>query len=69
MSFTVIVPYFNGQKYIQKLLDTIPEQIPVIIIDDLSDSQPSIERSNTTVISSKQKGYFTGATNIGIKSC
>ena len=69
MSFTVIVPYFNGQKYIQKLLDTIPEQIPVIIVDDLSDSQPSIERSNVTVISSTKKGYFTGATNIGIKSC
>lgn len=69
MSFTVVVPFFNGHKYIQKLLDTIPEQIPVIVVDDLSDSQPSIERSNTTVISSKQKGYFTGATNIGIKSC
>lgn len=70
MSFTVVIPFYNGHKTIHKLLASIPEQYPVVIVDDLSDEplQPkSIKRANVTIHQMKKKGFFTGAVNAGIR--
>jgi glycosyltransferase involved in cell wall biosynthesis len=68
--FTVVIPFWNGHQYLDKLLSTIPESIPVLIIDDISDSPvPAITRPNTQIKRLAQKGYFTGAVNEGIKAC
>lgn len=68
--FTVVVPFWNGHQYLDKLLSTIPEAVPVIVIDDLSDkSVPEISRPNTQVKRLAKKGYFTGAVNEGIRAC
>lgn len=69
MSFTVIVPFFNGQPYIEKLLDSIPKDIKVIIVDDLSDKPYDSDRTNVVVYRLDHKGYFTGAVNFGIDCC
>ena len=66
---TIIIPYYNGKAYIQNLLNTIPNNIPIIIIDDLSDEPLKIKHPNTTVYRLKEKGYFTGACNWGIQQC
>lgn len=66
--FTVVIPFWNGQQYLDKLLSTIPESIPVLIVDDLSDNPiPAINRPNVQVKRLNKKGYFTGAVNEGMK--
>ncbi len=67
MELTVVIPYFNGEAYIDRLLDSIPSRLHTIIIDDLSDDPYQNNSRNITVIRMKQKGYFTGACNEGIK--
>jgi glycosyltransferase involved in cell wall biosynthesis len=70
MSFSIVIPFWNGQQYLDKLLTTIPESIPVIIIDDLSDNPiPAITRPNTQIKRLAKKGYFTGAVNEGVGAC
>ena len=65
--FTVVVPYWNGSRYIKRLVNTIPEQIPVLIVDDQSDDTvPNLNRSNTRVVRLVDRGYFAGAVNAGI---
>ena len=69
MNFTVVVPFFNGHEHIKNLLKSIQSDIPVIIVDDLSDEPLQLNRANTQVIRLDKKGYFTGAVNEGIRSC
>lgn len=74
--FSIIIPYFNGHKTIQRLLDSIPANLPVILVDDQSDEPfysfdiaaraPSV---HSAVIRPETKGYFTGAVNRGIEAC
>lgn len=66
-NLTIVIPFFNGHNYIHKLLRDLPLNIPVIIVDDLSDKPLSFDRENTVVLRLKSKGYFTGAVNAGIK--
>lgn len=66
-NLTIVIPFFNGHNYIHKLLGDLPTDIPVIIVDDLSDKPLSVDRENTVVLRLKSKGYFTGAVNAGIK--
>jgi glycosyltransferase involved in cell wall biosynthesis len=72
LDITVIIPYYNGQKYIAKLLSTIPANFPVVVVDDLSDSILQLDGeslSNCRVDRLDKKGYFAGAVNHGIQSC
>lgn len=69
MSFTVIVPFFNGHATIERLLDCIPTSTNVIVVDDLSDAPYQSNRANVIVARMKKKGYFTGACNLGIQMC
>lgn len=71
--FSVIIPYFNGHKTIQRLLDSLPANLPVIVVDDQSDSPfyslDVSEREGLRVFRPLAKGYFTGAVNRGIEAC
>ena len=31
---TAVIPFFNGHRYIERLLKSLPEDLPVIIVDD-----------------------------------
>jgi GT2 family glycosyltransferase len=68
-SLTVVVPFWNGHKTIESLLDSLPGELPVIVVDDQSDNALSIDRPNVRVVRSEKKGYFTGACNWGIGLC
>jgi len=63
---TVIVPFFNGHHHLDKLLNSIPDGIKIIIIDDLSD-KPLQEAGRAQIIRLDKKGYFTGAVNEGLR--
>lgn len=75
MNLSIIIPFFNGHKTIYRLLKTLPVDIPIIIIDDLSDKPLALTDeanhpdSNIKVIRPEQKGYFTGAVNRGVEAC
>jgi glycosyltransferase involved in cell wall biosynthesis len=69
MSFTIVVPYYNGQRYLNRLFNSIPESIPIVLVDDKSAYPPNVKRPNVQVLSPAKKGYFTGASNRGIEAC
>jgi len=70
MSFTVVIPFYEGHAHINALCSSIPTYIDVIVVNDLSSSPvPKLARSNIKIIDSVKKGYFTGAVNVGINSC
>ena len=68
--FEIIIPYYNGEKTILKLIETIPGDIQIILVDDQStNALPNLaEYKNVRVIKDKKKGYFTGAVNFGLES-
>lgn len=72
---TIIIPFFNGHDTIGPLLAGLPKQIPVIIVDDLSerpltpDDLPKKRPSDVRIMRLEEKGYFSGAVNVGILAC
>lgn len=66
-NLTIIIPFYNGHAYIHKLLEDIPTDIPVVIVDDQSDEVLVLHRPRTLVLRPDRKLYFTGAVNYGIK--
>lgn len=75
-NLTIIIPFFNGHKTIQRLLDGLPHNLPVIVVDDHSDNEAATVVYSTDcdgrpirVIRPEKKGYFTGAVNRGIEHC
>jgi glycosyltransferase involved in cell wall biosynthesis len=62
----IVVPYWNGEATIQRLLDSLPDTLPVIITDDVSDEPFQTERENVRVIRLPEKRYFSGAVNVGV---
>jgi len=67
---TVVIPYYNGHRTIGRLLSTIPNNVPVIVVNDVSDEpMPDHPRKNLTVLNLNKKGYFSGAVNAGIEAC
>src|SRR4026207_913112 len=75
-NFSIIIPFFNGHKTIQRLLDSLPHNLPVIVVDDHSDNEAATVVYSTDckgrpiqVIRPETKGYFTGAVNRGIEAC
>jgi len=65
---TVIVPFYNGNSYIDRLINSLPKDINVLIVDDQSpapyqfNSYPKIRS-----VWMDHKGYFTGAVNAGMQ--
>lgn len=52
----------------KRCLDCIPDTLPVVVVDDLSDVPFSSYRANVTVLRLDKKGYFAGAVNAGISA-
>lgn len=67
-NLTIVIPFFNGHSTIHQLLDGIPSDLPVVVVDDHSERPFSSERPNVTVLRPPQKGYFSGAVNAGIRA-
>lgn len=77
-NLTVIIPFYNGYKHIEALLQDLAKfDLPVIIIDDHSNvkltnkniKMPVPLQSKITIHRPEQKGWFTGACNAGINLC
>lgn len=69
-NLTVVVPFYNGHEHIERLLWSLPNDMPIVIVDDLSDQPLRITgRANVRVIRMERKGYFSGAVNAGIAAC
>lgn len=69
MTLTIIIPFWNGHTVIDRLLNSLPDDLQVIIVDDHSDVPLQIHSNNVTVYRPEEKGYFTGAVNYGIERC
>jgi len=71
VELTVIIPYYNGGSSITKLLNSLPVDLPIIIIDDQSAKPLALASDdiNLKVIRPDRKGYFSGAVNRGISEC
>ncbi len=66
-NLTVVIPFYEGHAYIDQLLNCLPADLPVVIVDDQSDEPlRGITRPNTTVYRPPSKLYFTGAVNYAI---
>jgi GT2 family glycosyltransferase len=69
MKLTVIVPFFNGYETIGRLLESLPKELPVILVDDHSDvpfEWTGAGKPDLTIIRPYEKGYFSGAVNVGL---
>jgi glycosyltransferase involved in cell wall biosynthesis len=65
--FTLVIPFFNGHTTIERLLRSVPDHLPVIIVDDQSDEP--LQLNDTTVVQIPEKGFFSGAVNYGAAQC
>lgn len=67
-NLTVVVPFYNGHATIDRLLASISEEVPVIVVDDQSERSPE-PWEDVTLLRLAKRGYFAGAVNKGIQSC
>lgn len=68
MSFTVVVPYRNGASTLGRLLDSLPQGLPVVVVDDHSDEPLQLDRLGVRVIRHETQRYFAGAVNTSIQA-
>lgn len=75
-NLTVVIPFYNGHPYIDRLVRSIPQDLPVVIVDDCSDEPlynhwtvNNLSEGSVKVIRLKNKKYFSGAVNRGIQEC
>ncbi len=68
-NLTIVIPFFNGHDTIDHLLSSLPADIPILIIDDISDLPYRVQWDGTRIIRLDEKGYFAGAVNRGIQEC
>lgn len=72
---TVLIPFYQGHAHLLRLLDSLPADLPVVVVDDGHSEGhdfPDLgERENgrVAVLHLRQKGYFAGAVNAGILAC
>jgi glycosyltransferase involved in cell wall biosynthesis len=65
-----VIPYRDNRIGLTACLKSIADDIPVIVVDDVSAIAPSTTtRENVQVIRLEKRGYFAGAVNAGIKAC
>ncbi len=69
MNLTIIIPYRDERAALSRLLASLPEGVPAIVVDDCSDVPPEVTRPNTRLIRREARGYFSGAVNTGIAAC
>lgn len=68
-NLTVIIPFCDGHATIDRLLHSLPADLPIIVVDDVSDDPPAIDKPGVRILKMARKGYFAGACNAGIQSC
>lgn len=71
-NLTIVVPFWNGHNTIRRLMNSLPPDIPAIIVDDMSDeplTMAHINRKNTRIVRLRNKGFFSGAVNAGAAEC
>jgi len=68
-NLTAVVPFWNGHDTIGKLLDSLPADLPVVVVDDRSDEPLHLDRCNVRVVRPEKRGYFSGAVNAGLDAC
>lgn len=68
-NITAIIPFYEGHATIGELLRNLPDDLPIIIIDDKSTVPYKLNKPNVKVIRLENKGYFSGAVNAGIQAC
>lgn len=71
-NLTVVVPFYQGHETLQRLVRSLPEELPIILVDDMS--EPPLQREvwmgeNINIIRMESKGYFAGAVNKGLSAC
>lgn len=71
-NLTVVIPFYQGHEYLQRLVESLPAGLPIVVVDDMSD--PPLQREswmgqNLKILRLNRKGYFAGAVNVGIQSC
>lgn len=67
-NLTIVIPYRDERAALSRLLRTLPTDIPVIVVDDQSDTPP-VGTGRETILRLKERGYFSGAVNAGIQAC
>jgi len=68
-NITAIVPFWNGHATIERLLDSLPPDLPVIVVDDQSDEPYHTDRYMVRTIRPGHRGYFAGAVNVSVNAC
>lgn len=65
----IIVPFYQGHRFLPKLLNTIPETISVIVVNDRSPGgEIDVSKwNNARVVTTREHGYFGGACNRGFE--
>lgn len=73
---TAIIPFWNGHDTIWRLLESLPADLPVVIVDDHSDVPLEVdlhgsafEWRHVRILRSPERRYFSGAVNLGIQAC
>jgi glycosyltransferase involved in cell wall biosynthesis/predicted flap endonuclease-1-like 5' DNA nuclease len=67
-NLTALVPFRNGHEWLPRLLASLPADLPVIVVDDHSDT-PLEPSDRYRLLRPKERGYFTGAVNVGMSAC
>lgn len=67
-NLTVIIPYCDGQTTVERLLNSLPASLPVIVVDDVSRVPYVSTHPHVRAIRLTKKGYFSGAVNAGIQA-
>ena len=68
-NLTLLVPYRNERAALSRLLVSLPDGLPVIAIDDASETPPPDGIDGMRVIRLPKRGYFSGAVNAGLAAC
>jgi len=67
---TAVIPFRDGHETLPALLDSLPADMPVVIVDDQS-SEPlqlnSIKNRNTRILRADRRLYFAGAVNAAMR--
>lgn len=70
MGTEIVIPFFNGHKTIDRLITSIPVDISVLIVDDLSDEKLTNIWTGRLISIHRltRKQYFSGAVNFGFQN-
>ena len=67
MGLTIVIPFRDGHRHIEAVLDSLPQGIPVVVVDDCSEIPYRSTRPGVQVHRLKERGYFSGACNRGFE--